>query len=143
MKRALSRKNLWEGLHSAVKASIGRTLGLLPPARLLGRRFRKNLAFAREAERWSAERARAYQLAAVRRICSLAFAKTDYYRRRFDEAGFYPDDLRSLDDLSRLPTIDKTTVLENLDQYSQVGDVEFLQMLCQEGLFAKESDDGR
>jgi len=34
-------------------------------------------------------------------------------------------------------------VLENLDQYGQVGDVEFLQMLCQEGLFAKEPDDGR
>jgi anti-sigma factor RsiW len=39
--------------------------------------------------------------------------------------------------------IEELPVLENLDQYSQVGDVEFLQMLCQEGLFAKESDDGR
>ncbi len=33
-------------------------------------------------------------------------------------------------------------VLENLDQYRQVGDIEFLRLLEKEGLFSGETDDG-
>ena len=44
---------------------------------------------------------------------------------------FAPDPNRQL--LQDLP------VLENLDEYRQIGDIEFLRMLRDQGLFAKES----
>jgi anti-sigma factor RsiW len=46
--------------------------------------------------------------------------------------GLWPDPNRQL--LEDLP------VLENLDEYRQVDDIEFLRMLRQEGLFAGEQD---
>jgi phenylacetate-CoA ligase len=115
MKRALSRKRLWEDLPPWLRGGLGKALSIVPPAALLGTRFRRSLRFAQEAERWPVERAREYQLTRLREICSLAYEKTSFYRRQFDSVGFEPGDLKSLDDVSRLPRIDKTTVIENLD----------------------------
>ena len=38
MKQAISRKNLWEKTPWAVKATVGRALGIVPQRYLLGRR---------------------------------------------------------------------------------------------------------
>ena len=70
----------------------------------------------RQAERWSIEEARARQLEQVRRIVRLAYDQTAYYRRTFDQAGFHPDAMRSLDDLQKLPTSDKTTLTRHLGE---------------------------
>ncbi|MCX5673856.1 MAG: phenylacetate--CoA ligase family protein [Planctomycetota bacterium] len=116
MKRALSRKNLWDATPQAVKAVLGRALSVFPPAVLLGSRFRRHFRFVEEAQWWPAERAREYQLKAVREICNLAYAQTPYYHRMFDAVGLRPNDLKSLDDLRALPTMDKHTVREHLDE---------------------------
>ncbi len=115
MRRTLSRKNLWDRLPRAVKTVTGSVFRCIPPAVLLGRRFRRNLAFVREAQWWPIERAREYQLERLRQICTLAHEKTLFYRHRFQAVGFEPGDLKSLEDLTGLPSTDKTTVIENLD----------------------------
>jgi hypothetical protein len=46
-------------------------------------------------------------------------------------ALFWPNSNREI--------LDNLSVLENLDQYRQIGNIEFLQMLAREGLFPKES----
>ncbi len=115
MQRAWSRKNLWEAMPPAVKSALGSVLGRVPPAMWLGRRFRESLAFVNEAQWWSAERARDYQLRQVQRICRLAVEETTYYQTRFQEIGFEPGDLKSLEDLARLPTIDKNTIRGHLN----------------------------
>lgn|GEM_PF-116287 len=116
MKRALSRKNVWESLPLRVKSGVGWMLGWLPPQWLLGRQFRESLAFVNEAQWWSADRARQYQLERVREVCSLAYQETEYYRRVFDSVGLQPSDLRSLQDLATLPMIDKETLREHLQE---------------------------
>jgi phenylacetate-CoA ligase len=120
MRRALSRKNLWARTPRFVKSLVGRAAARIPVPYILGARFRAALAFAREAQRWPAERAREYQLARVRELCLLAYEKTDYYRRAFRQAGFVPGDLKSLDDLSALPTIDKETIRTNMSSMCAV-----------------------
>lgn len=114
MKAALSRKNLWDKSPSWLRATVGRGLALAPPAWLLGRRFRANCHFIADAQWWPAERAREYQLDRLRDVITLAYEKTAFYRRLYDRAGFHPRDLKSLDDMHRLPTIDKQVVLANL-----------------------------
>jgi phenylacetate-CoA ligase len=42
-----------------------------------------------------------------------AHANCPYYRRRFDAAGVYPDDLRSPEDLSALPALEKRDIQEH------------------------------
>lgn len=119
MKRALSRKNLWERLPRAGKAVVGRILGAIPVRLVLGRSFAATLALAEEAEGWPAERARAYQLEELRRILRAA-AAAPYYRRLFDSCGFAPEDLRAPEDLARLPTLEKRHVRQHLHEMCAV-----------------------
>lgn len=114
MKKALSKKNLWDKTPAWVRTILGKGLGIVPLPWLLGRRFRRCRAFVREAQWWSSDHIRQYQLNRLREILTLAYEKTEFYRGTFDRVAFRPQDLQSLDDVSRLPTIDKATVVENL-----------------------------
>jgi len=114
MKKALSKKNLWEQTPWWLKSSLGRGLRLIPPELLLGKSFRENCKFIRDAQWWPAERAREYQLNKLRETLKLAYERTKFYRRMFDSVGFHPNDLKSLNDINQLPTMDKHVVNENL-----------------------------
>lgn len=46
---------------------------------------------------------RALQLLKLRRLCDWAYAKSAFHRRRWDAARFTPSQLRTLDDLRRIP----------------------------------------
>jgi phenylacetate-CoA ligase len=116
MKQALSRKNLWEATPPIIRMSAGRLCSFIPPDLVLGRRFRQALRRVREAQWWPAERSREYQLERVRRVCTLAYENSRFYRRSFDEAGFHRGDLKRLEDLRGLPTIDKATVRDHLKE---------------------------
>lgn len=47
------------------------------------------------------------QLSRLRNLCERVYANVPYYRKAFDEKGVHPSDVRSLDDLARLPFTDK------------------------------------
>jgi len=49
------------------------------------------------------EELRALQLVKLQRLCEWAHAKSTFHRRRWDAAGFHPSQLRSLDDIRRIP----------------------------------------
>lgn len=113
MRRAFSRKNLWENAPAGVRRIAGGLLSRVPPAIVLGPDFRRNLRGVLAAERWPQERIRAYQVGQLRRICRLAIG-APYYRESFRTAGFAPDDLYRVEDLAGLPTIDKHVVTNRL-----------------------------
>ena len=92
----------------------------IPPQWLLGYPFAKSLRFVHRAEHWSADEARAYQLAQLRRICTLAYEHAPFYRRLFDEVSFDPHDLRRVEDLTGLPTINKDTLRAHLREMCTV-----------------------
>lgn len=114
MKKALSRKNLWHSTPVFLRNVIGSFLDPVPPAWLLGRRFRGHRKHLLDAQWWSAGRSKDYQLERIHWLLRLAYERTRFYRRAFDGVHFQPTDLQSLDDMSRLPTIDKQIVRENL-----------------------------
>jgi phenylacetate-CoA ligase len=114
MKRALSRKNLWEHAPPWLKSTLGAGLGWASPAWWLGRSFRKNCAFLQDAQRWPAEHARLYQWEKLQGILRLAYEKAPFYRRAFDALGVRPEDIRTREDMGRLPLIDKRIVGANL-----------------------------
>lgn len=116
MKKALSLKNIWEAIPASARYVIGGLLKPIPPAILLGRAFREHCAYAREAQWWPAERAREYQLSKLREVLGLAYERTAFYRQTFDRLGFRPSDLLTLTDLRRVPTIDRSDVVEHLSE---------------------------
>ncbi len=118
MKRALSKKNIWDSIPSSVKERLGPVVRIFPVERFLGKEFRQNWAFVSGAQWWSADQARAYQLERVRHIVTLAYERSHFYKRIYDSISFCPGDLKCLSDVEKLPTIDKSTVVDNLSEMS-------------------------
>ena len=56
----------------------------------------------------SARVLRRYQIARLRALLRHSYETVPFYRRRFDEAGFHPDQFRALDDLQRVPITRKS-----------------------------------
>ncbi len=66
-----------------------------------------------EAERWSVDELRVHQLERLRWTLQHAYTQVPHYRRAFDAAGFWPEDLRDLSDLARLPFTSKADLRDN------------------------------
>lgn len=63
-----------------------------------------------EQERWPRERIREYQAERLRAIVAHAYERSPYYRRALERAGVHPSDLREVDDVAKLPLLEKETV---------------------------------
>jgi phenylacetate-CoA ligase len=54
------------------------------------------------------------QLERLQVTLNRGYAKVDFYRQRFEELGFLPEDINSMEDLARLPC---TTVNDLVEHY--------------------------
>jgi phenylacetate-CoA ligase len=81
-----------------------------------GLRRRHTLRYLAEYERsqWLApERIAELQWQKLKRLLDHCYREVPYYRHRWDAIGVRPDDIRSLDDYARLPTLGKADIREN------------------------------
>ncbi len=108
--------SLYERLPHGAKRALGWTYRHLPQRLRLGARFGEFQRLAADCESWSPEEIAEYQLREVRRVLVRASDECPFYQRRFAEAKFYPESLRSLDDLSRCPTIGKSDLQQHRDE---------------------------
>jgi phenylacetate-CoA ligase len=46
-------------------------------------------------------------------VLNQAYSNVDFYRRKFDEAGLSPDDIKTLEDLKRVPFTSRKDLMEN------------------------------
>jgi phenylacetate-CoA ligase len=46
-------------------------------------------------------------------VINQAYSNVDFYRRKFDEAGLSPDDIKALEDLKRIPFTTRRDLMEN------------------------------
>lgn len=109
-----TRRELWDATPRTVRKMMSPLLNAFPPSIFLGHQFRNQFSFVQEAEHWDSERARLYQLNQLKKICTLAYERTVFYRRLFNQVGFNPRDLKSLDDFSGLPMITQDTLRTHL-----------------------------
>ncbi len=75
-----------------------------------GRAFWEALAFLEKSQWWSLQEQIEYQNEQLRRVIACAFQNVPYYREIFDERRLKPDDIRTRDDLVKLPILTKRTV---------------------------------
>jgi phenylacetate-CoA ligase len=68
------------------------------------------LRFLRTTETWSLAQLHDLQVGMLRRLVRHAYQHTGYYREVLDEHGIRPEDLETVDDLARLPLLDRDTV---------------------------------
>ena len=69
------------------------------------------------------EQLTALQLAKLRRMTEWAYEKVPFHRRAFDKAGFQPEQLKSLDDLRRIPFMTREEWMESLQEKPMFGDL--------------------
>ncbi|MFB6204088.1 MAG: phenylacetate--CoA ligase family protein [Candidatus Nanohaloarchaea archaeon] len=66
---------------------------------------------------WPREKLRRYQDQKLRELVRHAYQNVPYYRETWKEAGVEPGDIQGRDDLEKLPTIDKQTILDNYEDF--------------------------
>lgn len=72
--------------------------------------FDKRREFFRKAAEWSLAEAEAYQLEKLKQLAEHAYEKVPFYRRLFDQVKVKPQDIRTLNDWQKIPTISKDDV---------------------------------
>lgn len=83
---------------------------------------------------WPRDKLRAYRHRRLREILTYAYDNVPFYHEKFKEAGVQPSDIRTVEDLKKLPIIEKDDVRKNLDQLvSKEYDVAKLKMLRTSG----------
>jgi phenylacetate-CoA ligase len=69
------------------------------------------------------EELQALQLLKLRRLCEWAYATTPFHQRRFDAAGFKPEQLQSLDDIRRIPFMTREEWMDSQIENPLYGDL--------------------
>lgn len=70
-------------------------------------------AFLKKSETWSLEDLEKYQLEKLQELLQFAYHYSPFYKKHFDRHGFSISDLKSLDDIHKIPTINKRDLLDH------------------------------
>jgi len=84
--------------------------------RRFGPDFERMSAYLEESEWFEPERLRQYQEERLAGIVRHAYDTVAYYREVMDDAGLTPDDVRSLEDLPRIPILPRRALAEGHDR---------------------------
>ncbi len=88
---------------------------------LLGKKygfnFNKYYDFVSKSQYWSKEQIENYQNEKLQKIIRHAYENVKFYKNQFDELGLKPKDIKSKDDLKKLPVIDKKVVADNFEDF--------------------------
>ncbi len=106
-------------------------------------RYKKNLRLTRE-------QIKALQEKKLRKLIRHSYDTVPYYRELFDSLGLVPDDIRSVDDLKKLPVLDKVTLVRRCDdlvsskryklkEYSSGGSTGFLVTVKKDKKYSEKS----
>jgi phenylacetate-CoA ligase len=71
------------------------------------------LEFLKKTENWSLNAIHEYQLKKLQELVEIAYKQSDYYKKRFDEIGVNPSEIKTLEDIQKLPILTKTDVIKN------------------------------
>ena len=82
-----------------------------------GRVFEQRLRELTDSEKWSAGEIEAYQNDRLRSLIQHAYENVPYYRERWKALKIAPDDIRSRDDLNKLPVLTKEEIRQNADRF--------------------------
>lgn len=85
-----------------------------------GASFDKFLNQLRLSEKYSQIQLKEFQNEDLRKIIRLAYENVPYYGTLFRELRLSPEDISNVDDLSKLPIIDKNTVKQNFDGFRNI-----------------------
>ncbi len=81
-----------------------------------GRRVYQCQKYLEQTEKMTREQLRSLQLKRLKALLKHAYENVPFYRRTFKTVNFHPNDLRSLDDIRRIPILRKKMVRDELNE---------------------------
>jgi phenylacetate-CoA ligase len=78
---------------------------------------------------WPTDHLQRFQLDALRRVISLAYQNSPFYKKRFDLHGLSPGEIRSFYDLQRFPFLTKEEIRSNAEQMITVPKSQFHRLV--------------
>ena len=106
-------ENLRTGISYIARSAYFSAKGYAVSALKHGSEFQRTLAELEQSQWHSADRFRDMQDQKVRTLIRHAYDTVPYYRRLFDAHGLLPDDIRSVDDLKKVPILTKDMLRAN------------------------------
>jgi phenylacetate-CoA ligase len=83
---------------------------------------------------WHPRKLEEYQIKKLQSVIRYAYDKVPFYNKRMKESGIRPEEIKSKDDLNKIPIIRKAEIRENLDEIiSKDFDVKSLRMMSTSG----------
>jgi phenylacetate-CoA ligase len=102
---------------ASVKSAFASAYGLHSRRLRYGGSFSRHLAGYRERDGWSRDQLVAWQNAKLRDLLCHAAAHVPYYRRLHEKGEFPIEEVRTVEDLPRLPVLDKETIRQDPDAF--------------------------
>lgn len=84
--------------------------------RASGRHFLGKLKFLEESQWWGPDQIREYQWKKLKNLLAHVYTNNLFYRKRFDGAGLRPEQIKSFDDLEKLPVLTKAEIVEHFPE---------------------------
>lgn len=78
--------------------------------RNLDQHFHEFTKVLKENEKKSLDEVKEYQYRKLRELVNIAYYYTEFYKEKYDKASFHPNDLKNLDDISKIPLLTKDEV---------------------------------
>ena len=82
-----------------------------------GTRISANLRLYRKSQWWDRERLAAYRDRLLRKIIHHCYQNVPFYKETFKKRKLAPEDIQTIDDLTKLPIIDKQIIKKNYDAF--------------------------
>ncbi len=96
-----------------LKQSLKYIYGLFPIKIRYGKVFWDTYNFLQKSQWWSREKLEQYQLEQLSKLLNHSYKNVPYYKNVFNEIGLKPKDIKTIDDLKKLPTLTKDKFREN------------------------------
>lgn len=71
--------------------------------------------FLKQSESWTLNDLQDYQLNRLKLVVEKAYSESSFYKSLFDKNKIHPSQIKSLNDLKKIPIIDKTTLINNTE----------------------------
>ena len=107
---------VYERMPRPMRRTLGAAYRTLPRRVRLGPAYANFRALTESGEGWSIEQAHEYQFTQLRNTLQHAANYCPFYQWTFARAGFLPDRMRSFEDLSKCPLLEKRELQEHLSE---------------------------
>lgn len=104
---------IYKGLPAGVKRFAKSCYSLIPLKARLGKDFFSQLEFLEKSQWWSKQELENYQNEELKKLIKHSYENVPYYKRIFNELKLTPSDIKTVEDLPKLPILTKEIVRNN------------------------------